>query len=317
MPYHKTIHTFKSHNGIFDISYYIYKPTQKPIAVLQISHGMCEYIERYENFILFMTNAGVAVTGHDHTGHGFSLNTKKDLGYFSMDPYDDTLVEDLKTMSDITVRTFPGLHHFMLGHSMGSFVLRKYLSEYGNGLSGIILSGTGGENKAVGAGIAVAKTMAKLKGDRYRSTFLNSIFFKGFNDHYKDENEKFAWLTRDKRIINIYTKDPRCNFVFTLNGFMGFLDIMQDVTKKKYAQKYPKNLPYYLFSGKEDPVGNYGKGVKETFDRFKASGIKDIRMKLYDNGRHEMLNEINKDEVYADVLHFIIKFNQQEKTNIV
>ncbi len=312
MRYDKTIHTFKSHNGIYNISYYVYRPVLDPIAVLQISHGMCEYIERYEHFIQFMTNAGVAVTGHDHAGHGFSLNTKKDLGYFSIDPFDDTLVEDLKTMSEITEKTFPGLPHFMLGHSMGSFILRKYLNEYGERLSGVILSGTGGKNSGVGAGLAVAKTMAKLKGDRYRSPFLNKIFFRGFTDHYKDENEKFAWLSRDKRIIYSYKKDPRCNFIFTLNGFMGFLDIMQEVTKKNYAQKFPKNLPYYLFSGEEDPVGSYGEGVKETYQNMKKSDL-DVSYKLYHHGRHEMLNEINKDEVYADVLNFMMKFIKNEK----
>lgn len=308
MRYDKTIHTFKSHNGIFDISYYIYKPAIKPVAVLQITHGMCEYIERYEHFIHFMTNAGIVVTGHDHAGHGFSLNSKKDLGYFSNDPFDSTLVEDLKTMSDLTEETFPGLPHFILGHSMGSFILRKYLGQYGSDLDGVILSGTGGENKATGGGVMLAKTMAKVKGERYRSPFLNKIFFNGFTDHYKDENEKFAWLSRDKRIVNTYKKDPRCNFIFTLNGFMGFLKIMQDVTKKGYAQKLPKDIPYFLFSGKEDPVGNYGAGVKETYKEFKKAGLKDVSYKLYENGRHEMLNELNKEEVYADVLNFMMKF---------
>lgn len=314
MSYDKSIQTFKSHNHLFNISYYIYEPAKEPMAVLQISHGMCEYIERYEHFIHFMTEAGVAVTGHDHAGHGFSLNSQKDLGYFSRDPFDSTLVEDLKTMSEITEKTFPGLPHFMLGHSMGSFILRAYLSQYGQELSGVMLSGTGGENKAAGAGVTGAKTMAKFKGDRYRSPFLNRIFFRGFTDHYKEENEKFAWLSRDKRIINSYKKDPRCNFIFTLNGFMGFLDIMEHVTKKAYAKTYPKDLPYYLFSGKEDPVGNYGEGVKETYTELKKAGIKDVRMKLYENGRHEMLNEINKKDVYQDVLGFIENTLKDEPT---
>ncbi len=307
MRYDKTIHTFKSYNRLYDISYYIYKPTIAPVADLQISHGMCEYIERYEHFIQFLTSAGVVVTGHDHAGHGFSINTKKDLGYFSNDPFDSTLVEDLKTMSIITKKTFPELPHFLLGHSMGSFIVRNYLSTYGNDLDGVIISGTGGENKAAEAGIVLAKILAKIKGDRHRSPFLNKIFFSGFNDHLKDENETFAWLSRDKRIINTYKKDPRCNFIFTLNGFMGLLKIMTTVTKKNYAQRLPKNIPYYLFSGKEDPVGNYGKGVMETYQGFKKAGLKAVTYKLYDNGRHEMLNELNREEVYADVLNFMMK----------
>lgn len=308
MSYDKTIQTFKSHNNLFDISYYLYKPQVKPVAVLQITHGMCEYIERYEHFIKFMAESGIAVTGHDHAGHGFSVHSQKDLGYFSKDPFDSTLVEDLETMTDITSKTFPDLPHFILAHSMGTFILRKYLTTYGQNLSGIIISGTGGENKGASAGVTGAKTMARFKGDRYRSPFLNRIFFSGFTDHYKDENEKFAWLSRDKRIINSYKKDPRCNFIFTLNGFMGFLNIMQDVTKKGYAKTYPKDLPYYLFSGEEDPVGNYGAGVTETYHELKNAGIKEVSMKLYENGRHEMLNEINKKEVYIDVLTFIKKY---------
>lgn len=314
MQYDKTIHTFRSYNRIYDISYYIYKPSIEPIAVLQISHGMCEYIERYEHFIHFLTNAGVVVTGHDHAGHGFSINNKKELGYFSKNPFDATLVEDLKTMSIITQKMFPDLPHFLLGHSMGSFVVRKYLSIYGKELDGVIISGTGGENRAASAGIILANLLAKVKGDYHRSPFLNKIFFHGFTDHFKEENEEFAWLSRDKRVINTYKKDPRCNFIFTLNGFMGLLKTMTTVTKKGYAQNMPKNIPYFFFSGKEDPVGNYGKGVKETFVEFKKAGIEDVSCKLYANGRHEMLNELNRDKVYADVLNFMMKFVKAKKT---
>lgn len=297
--------TFPSSNGLYEISYYVYTPDTPPRGLLQISHGMCEYLERYEPFIEFFTSQGFIVAGHDHAGHGNSIRTLEDLGYLSQDPYDLTLAKDLKTMSDLLVESHPGLPHFILGHSMGSFILRKHLTRFGRNLSGIIISGTGGRNPAIPAGLNLARTISLVQGQSHRSSLFNSVFFQGFNKNFKEEENRFSWLTRDKDIVSAYDADPKCNFVFTMNGFMGFLSIMKEVTEQEWAKKVPKDVPYLLFSGKLDPVGNYGKGVTETYEGLLDSGVKNVSMKLYDEGRHEMLNEINKTEVYEDLLEWM------------
>lgn len=302
MSYNKTSDTFPSSNGLYNIHYYIYTPKKPVRYLLQISHGMCEYIERYEGFIKFMARQGILVAGHDHAGHGRSINTPDDLGYFSNDPYDLTLVKDLKTMSDLLSERYPDLPHFILGHSMGSFILRKYLMQFGRSLSGIIISGTGGENPAAGPGIQLANSISAVRGDRYRSTLFNKIFFNGFNKKFKAENDRFSWLSSDKNVVRAYHDDPKCNFVFTMNGFKGLLSVMKDVTGDEWAPKVPKEVPIHLLSGMQDPVGNYGKGVQETYTKLIEAGVKDVTMKLYDHGRHEMLNETRRREVYDDLL---------------
>lgn len=302
MSYQKTVKTIPSTNHLYDIHIYTYTPKKTPRYFLQITHGMCEYLERYEPFIRFMTSKGVLVAGHDHAGHGNSIRTPEDLGYFSKDPSDLTLVKDLKNVSDFLADHYSTLPHFMLGHSMGSFVLRKYLMKYGRSLSGVFISGTGGTNIGVAPGITLAKSLAALKGDKNRSSFFNSVFFQGFNKNFKEEKDSVSWLSRDPKIRAAYKKDPKCNFIFTLNGFISFLSIMKDVTEEKWAEKMPKDVPFHLFSGTEDPVGAYGKGVQETFENLLEAKVKDVTIKLYEGGRHEMLNETNKKEVYEDLL---------------
>ena len=302
LSYNKTSDTFPSSNGLYDIRYYIYTPKKPARYLLQITHGMCEYIERYEGFIKFIGRQGVLVAGHDHAGHGRSINSPDDLGYFSNDPYDLTLVKDLKTMTDFLSERYPDLPHFILGHSMGSFILRKYLMQFGRSLSGIFISGTGGDNPALSSGIQLAKSISAVRGDKHRSSLFNKIFFNGFYKNFQEENDRFSWLSQDKNVVKAYHKDPKCNFVFTMNGFKGFLSVMKEVTGDEWAPKVPKEVPYHLFSGKQDPVGSYGKGVQETYTKLIESGVKDVTMKLYDNGRHEMLNEISKREVYDDIL---------------
>lgn len=302
MSYIKTIETIPSTNHLYEIRLYLYTPKKKPRYLLQITHGMCEYLERYEPFIRYMTSNGVLVAGHDHAGHGNSIRTMEDLGYLSEDPFDLTLVKDLKNVSDLLSDRYPSLPHFILGHSMGSFVVRKYLMKFGRSLSGILLSGTGGPQKAITPGITFAKSMAAVRGDSYRSSLFNSVFFQGFNKNFKEEKDEFSWLTRDLKIRDLYRKDPKCNFIFTLNAFMGFLQIMKDVTAESWAETMPKEVPFHLFSGLEDPVGAYGKGVQETYENLLEAKVKDVSIKLYPKGRHEMLQETNKKEVYADLL---------------
>lgn len=301
LNYTKTMNTLKSSNGLYDLHYYIYTPKKRPKYLLQITHGMCEYLERYEDFIDFMTKNGVLVVGHDHAGHGRSLRNLKDLGYFSPNPYDLTLVKDLRAVTTLFHDTYPNLPHFILGHSMGSFVLRKYLMQFGRSLNGVIISGTGGKNNGLSSGLLLAKGLGKIQGDAHRSKLFNKIFFGGFNKRFKEEDDSFAWLSRDKKVKKAYRKDPKCNYIFTLNAFQGFLSIMKEVVEDEAFQSFPKEVPFHFISGTEDPVGNYGKGVTETVAAMKKAGVHQVTLKLYEGGRHEMLNEINKNAVYEDL----------------
>lgn len=301
MNYKKTCSQFKSSNKVSNVTYYIYEPACDIRGILQISHGMCEYIERYEEFIDYMTSQGILVFGNDHLGHGNSINSDDDLGYFAPKNGWKCLVNDLKFLSDMIKDKYPYVPFFILGHSMGSFLLRAYISKYGSDLTGIIISGTGGINPLAGFGEFLTTKMSKIKGSRYRSKLFNKIFFHGFNKGIKDDLSTFAWLTHDKLIVDKYTNDFKCNYIFTLNGFLNLIKVQRLTTDKAWTDTVPKELPILIISGDKDPVGNWGKGVTSTYNNLVKANIVDITLKLYKDGRHEMLNEINRFEVFDDI----------------
>ncbi|MGB4588883.1 MAG: alpha/beta fold hydrolase [Clostridiaceae bacterium] len=301
MGYRKQLKSYRSADKKTEVICYIYEPEIPPVAILQISHGMCEYIERYEDFIGFLSIQGILVCGNDHLGHGKSLSEPTGLGYFSRQDGDSHLVEDLQSLKVLMGSLYPRLPYFMLGHSMGSFVLRKYLSLYGEELDGAIISGTAGPNPMTLPGQWLSTAMAKFKGDDYRSPFFNRLFFQGFNKPFENEGLPFAWLSRDSKVVEDYAEDSLCNFTFTLNGFSNLLKLMGEVTKPSWSSSVPKDLPLLLLSGTMDPVGNFGSGVEKTYDLLKNQGITNLTLKLYPDGRHEMLNEINREEVYQDI----------------
>ena len=301
MSYQKQLKSYRSADTKTEVTCYIYEPEITPVAILQISHGMCEYIERYEDFIGFLSTKGILVCGNDHLGHGKSLPEPAGLGYFSEQNGASHLVEDLQSLKTLMKAKYPHLPYFMLGHSMGSFVLRKYLSLYGEELDGAILSGTAGPNPMSLPGQWLSTAMSKFKGDDFRSPFFNRLFFQGFNTPFEKEGLPFAWLSRDSDVVKSYAKDPLCNFTFTLNGFSNLLGLMSDVTKPSWPSSVPKGLPIFLLSGTMDPVGNFSSGVQKTYELMRSQGITDLTLKLYPDGRHEMLNEINREEVYQDI----------------
>lgn len=273
-------------------------------AILQITHGMVEYIERYRDFAEFMTRQGVLVVGHDHLGHGESVATKDDWGYFAKENPSDVLVEDMHHLRTLTQQQNPGVPYFMLGHSMGSYMLRKYLAIHGKGLSGAIIMGTGcmpdGTTKM---GIAVVKLLAGLFGWRHRSKLVQKMTYdkpyKRYDLSGKDMSN--SWLTKDTAIVQKYYEDPKCTFRFTLNGYLGLMEAVLFDNQKENIEKVPRDLPLFFVSGADDPVGNCGKGVKMVYDKFDEAGKEDITWKLYENDRHEILNETDRAEVYQDI----------------
>ena len=274
-------------------------------AILQITHGMIEYIERYKPFAEFLTQQGFLVVGHDHLGHGESVASNADWGYMAEGSPSDMLIADMHKLRELTESAYPDVPYFMLGHSMGSYMLRKYLAFYGEGLTGAIIMGTGtvadGTTKL---GMRIARMQARIFGWHHRGKFLQKLSYDAPYKRYdvtgKDKNN--SWLTKDTAIVEKYYSDPRCTFVFTLNGYMGLFEAVLFSNQQENVEKVPKELPIFFVSGAEDPVGTLGKGVKLVYDKFEAAGMKDITWKLYENDRHEILNETDRDVVYSDIL---------------
>lgn len=279
----------------------------EPKAVLQIIHGMCEYIERYDDFARYMAGHGFVVFGHDHVGHGKTAKSDIELGFFAEKDGWKLLVDDSYRVTEEIKRNYPDLPIFVLGHSMGSFVLENYLAKYGDKISGALVSGTGGSNPLGGVGIGLTKVMQKFKGSHYRSRFVDNMGFGSFCKNIENPRTAKDWLTHDTAIVDKYCADPMCMYLFTLSGYRDLFLLLKNATRKGWENEVPKQLPVIYFAGIEDPVGNYGKGVTEMYDRLKASGQKDISIKLYNGMRHETLNEVGHEAVYEDLLNWIEK----------
>ncbi|MGN0317683.1 MAG: alpha/beta fold hydrolase [Lachnospira sp.] len=283
------------------------KKYPKPVAVLQIAHGMQDYAERFSALAEYMAEKGILVVGNDHLGHGKSINTEDDYGYFRKYKPEDALVTDMHRLTSIMKKKFPGVPYFLAGHSMGSFMTRKYISIYGDELDGAILIGTGNQpGIVVGAGIIISDIIGLIKGERYRSQLISKLMFGAYNSRIPGNRTKFDWLTRDESIVDAYIKDKSCTFLFTINGYKGLLRTIRFTENKKNIAIIPNSLPVLMVSGDADPVGNYGRDVVKAYETYHKN-IDDVELILYEDGRHEICNELNKEEVYEDMYDWIMK----------
>lgn len=279
--------------------------TGKMKGILQITHGMVEYVERYDAFAEYMTQKEFMVVGHDHLGHGASVASHEYWGYFAPKNGSDILIEDMNTLRTMIQKEYPDIPYFMLGHSMGSFLLRKYLSKYGQNLWGAIIMGTGSQpDKAVQFGKGVCKFLAFFRGWNHRSKLVNNLAFSGNNKRFEAEGTN-AWLTKDKDMVKTYNSEARCTFIFTLNGFYNLFDTIHYINQPENIDAIPKELPLFFVAGEDDPVGNYGAGVKEAYETYEKAGIEDITWKLYPTDRHEILNELDRENIYQDIYAWI------------
>lgn len=277
-------------------------------AILQITHGMVEFIERYEPFAEFLTQHGYMVVGHDHLGHGDSIRDVSDFGYFREENPSDGLIKDMHKLRTIIQDENPDVPYFMLGHSMGSFMLRKYLAYHNENLRGAIIMGTGfiPENTTKLA-LKVVNIFKKFKGSRHRSKFIESLTFGASYKQFDMTGtvpEK-SWLTKDVDIVKSYYADPRCSFMFTVNGYQGLFEAVNFSCNLENVKKIPQKLPIFIVSGDQDPVGDLGVGVKKVYELFKEAGSLDLTYKLYENDRHEILNETDKQQVFEDILSWM------------
>lgn len=301
-----TQNMFKSANGSSSITYYILVPEGvETRGVIQIVHGMCEYFSRYTVFAKYLCGLGFIVCGHDHLGHGASVSREAQLGFFAPKNGWKYLIEDIKTLTDLVRERYPALPHFLFGHSMGSLLTRLYLPTYGKELDGCILCGTIGPNPFAKTGMRLADTVAHSKGMTYRSAFLSRLAVGGFNRKFTDSSSMFAWLTRDRHIVDLYQSDMKCNFVFTVTGFRDLFTLVQRANSSRCFRTTPHDLPILLISGDKDPVGGYGEGVRSVARMYHAAGQKDVDVIFYRDGRHELINELNHLDVFGDISRWL------------
>lgn len=284
-------------------------PEGKVICILQIVHGMAEYVERYEEFARYMAEKGVLVTGEDHLGHGKSVPQGGTYGYFCKQDPATVVVRDVHRLKKMTQEEYPGVPYVILGHSMGSFIFRNYLSRYGTGIQGAIICGTGSMPAPV---ILSAKAVAKIQklfvGEKHVSKLLDSLAFGSYNKRIKQHETAFDWLAGNKPVVETYMKDPLCGFVFTVNGFETLFELINRAQKPENMRKIPKELPVFLIAGEEDPVGDYGAGVERVYKSYKEElGIKNVKIKLYAGDRHEILNESDKEQIYEDIYPWLME----------
>lgn len=298
----KTEFFYPSHDGVHQIHAVLWKPEGEIRGVVQLVHGICEYAGRYEPFAEFLTQHGFAVTGNDHLGHGQSVKDESEYGFFT--DWDD-LVADVRTLRVKTGEDFPGAPYFILGHSMGSFVTRTYLIDYPGTVTGAMLSGTAYFDPLTAA---FGKWVAGWGDPRQ----VNRAFFKlsvgAYNRHFAPTRTSADWICRDERVVDAYLADGMCNFPTKGGMNHAMMAGLQKVCNVKEIAKMDPATPVFFFAGDRDPVGHMGKDPQKVARLFRQTGCRDVTLKLYPGGRHEMLNETNKDEVFADALAWLTKY---------
>lgn len=275
-------------------------------GVIQLVHGMQEHIGRYEEFAEVLAECGYLVIGHDHIGHGKTVQQEEEFGYFASKNGWEKLVEDIHILQNLIQEQYPNIPYVIMGHSMGSLLVRTYVTKYQDKLSGIILSGTSGQKRGLILGRMLTKLIIVTKGENYRSKLLQYLITGSFNKKFKPNRTKDDWTTRDYEKVDSYVRDPLCGKNFTASAYLDLLKGTYYLSKQKNISTTPK-VPILLFSGDKDPVGEQSKGVIRVYHMLQKTGNDKVRIRLFKDGRHEMLNEINKQEVYYFILDWLDK----------
>ncbi|MBQ8030829.1 MAG: lysophospholipase [Butyrivibrio sp.] len=284
-------------------------PEGEPIAILQIIHGMQEYVDRYDEFANYLAERGILVIGNDHLGHGGSVGENGTKGFFCKEDPATVLVRDAHRLKKMTQEDYPGIPCFILGHSFGSFVAREYITRYGTGIKGAIIQGTAFMPTGTVKSLAgLVSFLQFILGEKTRSTMVNNMAFKGYLKRIQNPRTKFDWLSHNEESVDKYIADPFCNFVFTLNGFKTMAELLKRVQDVEKMEDIPKNLPILITGGKEDPVGSYGDALKRLYTIYTNElHIENVELKLYDGMRHELQQEIGRETVFEDQYNWLKK----------
>jgi len=294
--------------GNESIFYYKWQHNTKiPLkGIVQISHGVGEHAGRYQRIASLLQEQGYEVYANDHRVHGKTASSRKLMGFYEGDNYFDDAVEDMYQLTLLIKKENPTKKIILFGHSMGSLLSRKYAIKYGDDLQALILSGTADYMKGLGAiGFISGKIISTFNGRTKSNRLLKSVFFSEFNKKFKPNRTNVDWISSDTNEVDIFEADPYRIEDFSLSIFLDILKGSKEINKQTTFNATPKKLPIFIFSGDKDPVGEMGKGVKKVAKQYKKAGISDLTLKLYKDGRHEMLNEVNKEEVQQDILNWL------------
>ena len=297
--------TLPSTDGKTPLHTVLYVPESQPVGIVQLAHGMVDHIGRYSELGEYLAEHGYVFAGHDHLGHGRTAATAEERGYFAKKDGYRVVVDDLKVTNEYLRGEFSGIPLFLMGHSMGSFITRLYVAEYPDTVDGYICHGTAGKNPAAPFGIALIGVMKLIFGDRHRSAFVRSLADGGYNRHFDKSEGEDAWLSRDGERIKA-VRDPEIPpFTFTLSAYGDLFRMLSYCNKPSWYSSYPKDMPTLIVSGEADPVGGFGKGVREVYSGLVKAGARSVTLRLYPEARHELFCETNREEVFSDLLEWL------------
>lgn len=313
----KEQYTFQSADGVTAIHGVRWLPDHGSVkAVLNITHGMVEYIERYGEFAGWLTDRGYAVYGHDHIGHGDSVQSPKEWGIMHAKHPADVMTADMLQDVRLGKQLWPDVPFYMLGHSMGSYLLRmflaRYAAEYARGnssdIQGAVIMGTGTvPDGTIRFGLFLLQVLALFHGWEYKSPFTAGLMYgKPYKKYNLDGTEpENSWLSKNVENVRHYYQDPKCTFQFSLGAYRGLLEACLYDNQVENIELIPKDLPVLFVSGMNDPVGDLGEGVKAAYLKFKKAGMQDAAIRLFNNDRHEILNETDRENVYEVLLSWM------------
>ncbi len=297
--------TYASSDGKSHIAAYMFTPAEGSVrAVVQLVHGMCDYVRRYTPMIEALCAAGYAVCGNDHLGHGATARHSDELGYFAAEDGADTLITDVHKLTLLIRSQYRGTPVVLVGHSMGSFIARLYAASYARDIDAAVFLGTG-SNRLAFVGQTLATQIARRKGERYRSPFLTRMVFGGYNRKLSRDPYAYDWLSRDEEVLTRYATDPFCNFTFTASAYNDLFSMVRRVGGGAWIRNYPKSMPTWLAAGDQDPVGHYGRDVRALASALASAGVKDVSCKLYPGARHELHTDICREEFFGDLIAWL------------
>ena len=306
MNYNLNEISFPSADGIHNIYAEIYTPKNATAkGVVQLAHGMIDYTGRYEELADYLTERGYIFAGNHHLGHGKSVERDEDFGYFADKDGLKYVLADMHTMNRKLREMFPALPVVLLGHSMGSFLSRLYVTLHPHSVKGLIIHGTGGKNPLVGMGMAVAKLIKAIYGPRHKSALIESLAFGAYNKRFPKEEGHNAWLTSELSRVRDRDTNKFTSFKFTVAGYVDLFTALRDCNKKSWYAQFPKELPTLVISGDMDPVGDYGKGPNEVYRGLMLAGASNVSLKMYEGARHELFNEKCRDDYYAYLVEWL------------
>ncbi len=278
-------------------------------GVVQLVHGVSEYIDRYAPTARFLAQQGFVVVGGDHLGHGRTAAGPEEYGFFCHRQGWHTVSADVRRLRNLAGERHPELPYFILGHSMGSFLTRTYLIDWPGTVTGAILSGTGQEPAAaVSLGWHMANVVCRTRGERTHSRLIERLSFGAYNRQFSPSRTPSDWISRDEAVVDAYRSDPLCQFLPTAGMFRDMMEGLQYIADRANLRKMDPATPVLFFSGDRDPVGQNGAGVDRVAGWFRQAGAEDVTVHLYPGGRHEMLNEINREQVLADLLAWLEQY---------